>query len=181
MAASLGARLLGCGATSSLPPPYKVCGAPRRRQRPTRAPGSGNSKPWASWRSLWNPPRRVRRAVPAQSCLQWLSIFRRRVGSLPPAGEAKGSAFRNRLAAGSHTGETEVQNAEQNANPLPRRARRRAQGHELSESGGCGGRVRPDPRIMDPSSPSPSRRPALMKSWKVRLKGTRESPSPSGL
>lgn len=41
MAASLGARLLGCGARSSLPPPYKVCGAPRRRQRPTWAPGSG--------------------------------------------------------------------------------------------------------------------------------------------
>lgn len=32
MAASLGARLLGRGARSSLLPPYKVCGAPGRRQ-----------------------------------------------------------------------------------------------------------------------------------------------------
>lgn len=121
MAASLGARLLGCGARSSLPPPYKVCGAPRRRQRPTWAPGSGKLQALdfqaVSLESRAPPPpRQVRRAVPGQSCLQWLSILRRRVGSLPPAGEAKGSAFRNRLAARSHTGETEVQNAEQNAN-----------------------------------------------------------------
>lgn len=168
MAASPGARLLGCGARGSLPPPYKVCGAPRRRQRPTRAPGSGNSKHRASWRSLWTPPpspRLVPRAVPAQSCLQWLSIFRRLMGSFPPAGEAKGSAFRNRLAAKPHTGETEVQNAEQHSNlPALPKIPQKSPGPRPKPERVVGG-IRPDPRmILDSSSPNPSRRPALMKS-----------------
>lgn len=108
MAASLRARLLRRGARSSLPPPSKVCGALRWRQKPTPALGSVNAKPRASWRSLWNPSRGVRRAVPAQSCLRWFSIYRRRVGSVSPAGEAKGSAFRDRPAALSHRWETEI-------------------------------------------------------------------------
>lgn len=57
---------------------------------------------------------RVRRAIPAQSRLPWFSIYRRRVGSLPPAGEAKGSAFRARPAALFYRCEIEAQNAEQN-------------------------------------------------------------------
>lgn len=58
---------------------------------------------------------RVRRAIPAQSRLPRFSIHRRRVGSLPPAGGAKGSAFRDRPAALFYRWETEAQNAEQNA------------------------------------------------------------------
>lgn len=161
MAASLGARLLGCGARSSLPhphpPPLQGVRSSRPRLRLARAPGSGDSKPRASWQSLWNPPRGigVRRAVPAQSCHQGLSIFRRPVGSLPPAGEAKGSAFRNGLAATSHTGETEVQNAEQNANlpTLPKipqrspgpRPKREPGGGDTSEM--IGGSWIPAPQI----------------------------------
>lgn len=55
---------------------------------------------------------RLRQTIPAQSHLPWFFIYRRRVGSLPPAGEAKGSAFRDRPAALFYRWETEAQNAE---------------------------------------------------------------------
>lgn len=170
MAASPGARLLGRLTRSSLPPPCKVCGAPRWRQGPTRAPGSGNSKPWASWRSLWNPSRQVRRMVPEPSFTDfpftgatWAPFHL--LGKLR---EVRSGIVKLPHPTG---GETEVQNTEQNGR-LPYFF------EDPAEEPGPG--LMQEPREIR-HDPTPSRGPALMKSWNVQLKGTGEPPGPSGL